>query len=171
MCLAVNAVKHIVSLIVTLVFLKHKFFKLSHVSKRQLDENIECFQSFVACWWRRTEVLVCLVTGLVGGFSQGRNLADLRRSMTRGTFSISTTLRLGRQILEAIESIHSVGFLHRDIKPVSQRTFSLFVLNIFFPDTSRSFYLLLPLGYITLLLIKYFVFGCCTVHCLTVFSG
>uniref|UniRef100_A0A3Q2ZEE2 Tau tubulin kinase 2a n=1 Tax=Hippocampus comes TaxID=109280 RepID=A0A3Q2ZEE2_HIPCM len=48
---------------------------------------------------------------------QGRNLADLRRSMSRGTFSISTTLRLGRQILEAIESIHSVGFLHRDIKP------------------------------------------------------
>ncbi|XP_010876741.1 tau-tubulin kinase 2b isoform X2 [Esox lucius] len=48
---------------------------------------------------------------------QGRNLADLRRTMSRGTFSISTTLRLGRQILEAIESIHSVGFLHRDIKP------------------------------------------------------
>lgn len=50
---------------------------------------------------------------------QGRNLADLRRTMSRGTFSISTTLRLGKQILEAIESIHSVGFLHRDIKPVS----------------------------------------------------
>ncbi|XP_073672648.1 tau-tubulin kinase 2b [Garra rufa] len=48
---------------------------------------------------------------------QGRNLADLRRNMSRGTFSFSTTLRLGRQILEAIESIHSVGFLHRDIKP------------------------------------------------------
>ncbi|KAK7907668.1 hypothetical protein WMY93_016280 [Mugilogobius chulae] len=48
---------------------------------------------------------------------QGRNLADLRRTMARGTFSISTTLRLGKQILEAIESIHSVGFLHRDIKP------------------------------------------------------
>uniref|UniRef100_A0A8C9VKC7 Tau tubulin kinase 2a n=1 Tax=Scleropages formosus TaxID=113540 RepID=A0A8C9VKC7_SCLFO len=48
---------------------------------------------------------------------QGRNLADLRRSMARGTFTVSTTLRLGRQILEAIESIHSVGFLHRDIKP------------------------------------------------------
>lgn len=50
---------------------------------------------------------------------QGRNLADLRRSQSRGTFTISTTLRLGRQILESIESIHSVGFLHRDIKPVS----------------------------------------------------
>uniref|UniRef100_A0A674E947 Tau tubulin kinase 2b n=1 Tax=Salmo trutta TaxID=8032 RepID=A0A674E947_SALTR len=48
---------------------------------------------------------------------QGRNLADLRRTMSRGTFTISTTLRLGRQMLEAIESIHTVGFLHRDIKP------------------------------------------------------
>uniref|UniRef100_A0AAY4EUB9 Protein kinase domain-containing protein n=1 Tax=Denticeps clupeoides TaxID=299321 RepID=A0AAY4EUB9_9TELE len=48
---------------------------------------------------------------------QGRNLADLRRTMRNGTFSVSTTLRLGQQILEAIESIHSVGFLHRDIKP------------------------------------------------------
>ncbi|KAK1802449.1 hypothetical protein P4O66_022105 [Electrophorus voltai] len=49
---------------------------------------------------------------------QGRNLADLRRSQPRGTFTMSTTLRLGKQILEAIEAIHSVGFLHRDIKPV-----------------------------------------------------
>ncbi|XP_060617010.2 tau-tubulin kinase 2 isoform X2 [Anolis sagrei] len=48
---------------------------------------------------------------------QGRNLADLRRSQSKGTFSVSTTLRLGKQILESIESIHSVGFLHRDIKP------------------------------------------------------
>ncbi|KAM9466993.1 tau-tubulin kinase 2 isoform 2-T2 [Clarias gariepinus] len=48
---------------------------------------------------------------------QGCNLADLRRSTNRGTFTVSTTLRLGRQILKAIESIHSVGFLHRDIKP------------------------------------------------------
>lgn len=61
---------------------------------------------------------------------QGRNLADLRRTMSRGTFSISTTLRLGKQILEAIESIHSVGFLHRDIKPVSRPETSDFILII-----------------------------------------
>uniref|UniRef100_A0A3B5AIA8 non-specific serine/threonine protein kinase n=1 Tax=Stegastes partitus TaxID=144197 RepID=A0A3B5AIA8_9TELE len=67
---------------------------------------------------------------------QGRNLADLRRSMTRGTFSISTTLRLGRQILEAIESIHSVGFLHRDIKPQSN-----FAMGRF-PSTCRTCYML-----------------------------
>ncbi|XP_019909867.2 tau-tubulin kinase 2 isoform X2 [Esox lucius] len=66
---------------------------------------------------------------------QGRNLADLRRSMTRGTFTVSTTLRLGRQILEAIESIHSVGFLHRDIKP------SNFAMGRF-PSTCRTCYML-----------------------------
>jgi Protein kinase domain len=53
---------------------------------------------------------------------QGKNLAELRRSQPRGAFSLSTTLRLGVQILKGIESIHSVGFLHRDIKPVSMRS-------------------------------------------------
>ncbi|XP_072948472.1 tau-tubulin kinase homolog Asator [Epargyreus clarus] len=48
---------------------------------------------------------------------QGKNLAELRRAQPRGAFSLSTTLRLGLQILKAIDSIHSVGFLHRDIKP------------------------------------------------------
>ncbi|KAL0281246.1 UNVERIFIED_CONTAM: hypothetical protein PYX00_002293 [Menopon gallinae] len=48
---------------------------------------------------------------------QGKNLAELRRSQPRGAFSLSTTLRLGLQILRAIDSIHQVGFLHRDIKP------------------------------------------------------
>ncbi|XP_019352127.1 tau-tubulin kinase 2 isoform X1 [Alligator mississippiensis] len=66
---------------------------------------------------------------------QGRNLADLRRSQSRGTFTVSTTLRLGRQILESIESIHSVGFLHRDIKP------SNFAMGRF-PSTCRKCYML-----------------------------
>ncbi|KAG9481382.1 hypothetical protein GDO78_010560 [Eleutherodactylus coqui] len=76
-----------------------------------------------------TVVSICQV-----GF-EGRNLADLRRSQSRGTFSVSTMLRLGRQILEAIESIHSVGFLHRDIKP------SNFAMGRF-PSTCRKCYML-----------------------------
>lgn len=48
---------------------------------------------------------------------QGKNLAELRRAQPRGAFSLSTTLRLGYQILKGIEAIHDVGFLHRDIKP------------------------------------------------------
>lgn len=52
---------------------------------------------------------------------QGKNLAELRRACSvnsaRASFSLSTALRLGLQILRAIESIHSVGFLHRDVKP------------------------------------------------------
>ena len=50
---------------------------------------------------------------------QGKNLAELRRSQPKGCFTLSTTLRLGAQILHGIEAIHDVGFLHRDIKPVS----------------------------------------------------
>uniref|UniRef100_A0A336LRB2 CSON001817 protein n=1 Tax=Culicoides sonorensis TaxID=179676 RepID=A0A336LRB2_CULSO len=66
---------------------------------------------------------------------QGKNLAELRRSQPRGAFSLSTTLRLGIQILKAIESIHSVGFLHRDIKPSN---FSMGRL----PYNSRRVYML-----------------------------
>lgn len=50
---------------------------------------------------------------------QGKNLADLRRESPRQSFSLSTAIRIGIQILTAIREIHSIGFLHRDIKPVS----------------------------------------------------
>ncbi|KAK2727888.1 tau-tubulin kinase homolog Asator-like isoform X2 [Artemia franciscana] len=66
---------------------------------------------------------------------QGKNLAELRRAQPRGAFSLSTTLRLGFQILRAIESIHEVGFLHRDVKP------SNFAMGRL-PHTSRRVYML-----------------------------
>ena len=39
---------------------------------------------------------------------QAKNLAELRRAQPRGAFSLSTTLRLGQQILKGIEAIHDV---------------------------------------------------------------
>lgn len=49
---------------------------------------------------------------------QGKNLADLRRESPRQCFSLSTSIRLAVQIFVALREIHSIGFLHRDIKPV-----------------------------------------------------
>ena len=36
----------------------------------------------------------------------------------QGYFSMGTTLRLGIQMLEAIEGCHNLAYIHRDIKPV-----------------------------------------------------
>jgi len=66
--------------------------------------------NFIACG--RNDVYNYVVMSLVG-----RNLADLRRSMPQGCFSLSTALRIAIQMLAGIKAIHDVGFLHRDIKP------------------------------------------------------
>jgi len=47
----------------------------------------------------------------------GSSLSELRRNFSEQCFTLSTSLRISLQILEAIESVHSIGFLHRDIKP------------------------------------------------------
>uniref|UniRef100_A0A8R1I2F6 Protein kinase domain-containing protein n=1 Tax=Caenorhabditis japonica TaxID=281687 RepID=A0A8R1I2F6_CAEJA len=48
---------------------------------------------------------------------QGKNLADLRREAPKQCFSLNTAVRVGMQILNGIREIHSIGFLHRDVKP------------------------------------------------------
>ncbi|TPX39997.1 hypothetical protein SeMB42_g01618 [Synchytrium endobioticum] len=47
----------------------------------------------------------------------GPNLSDLRRKAPGGQFSISATSLLCRQMLRAVQALHEIGFLHRDIKP------------------------------------------------------
>ncbi|KAI6226509.1 Protein kinase domain-containing protein [Aphelenchoides fujianensis] len=47
----------------------------------------------------------------------GRNLWDLRMDLAAQRFSLSTSLKLAEQCVIAIEDLHRIGFLHRDIKP------------------------------------------------------
>ena len=65
----------------------------------------------------------------------GPNLSELRKHQPHQKFSISTTLRVGIQIVAAVQSMHDCGFLHRDIKP------SNFAIGDT-PETSRTCYML-----------------------------
>lgn len=89
----------------------------------------------------------------------GENLSELRRRQENGKFSMLTTLKLGMQMLRAIESVHLLGYLHRDIKPsnfvVGKKKFFYFLLykkgyglnkrnNIFLIDFGLARRYLLP---------------------------
>ena len=47
----------------------------------------------------------------------GKSLQDLRAAAPLKKFSMGTAISVGRQCLEALEDLHNVGILHRDIKP------------------------------------------------------
>jgi len=47
----------------------------------------------------------------------GKSLQDLRKMVACHYFSVSTAIGAGIQSLEALEDLHSIGYLHRDIKP------------------------------------------------------
>lgn len=47
----------------------------------------------------------------------GENLSVLRKRQPGKRFSVGTTMRLGMQMVRAIEGMHDHGYLHRDIKP------------------------------------------------------
>ena len=66
--------------------------------------------TFLGCG--RTEKINYMVMSLLGP-----SLSELRKQHEKQRFSLSTTLRVGIQVLSAVQSLHDCGFLHRDIKP------------------------------------------------------
>lgn len=49
----------------------------------------------------------------------GRNLNDLRHRQSKRRFSAGTTLRICAQMTVAVQAVHQVGHLHRDVKPAN----------------------------------------------------
>ncbi|TKR64339.1 hypothetical protein L596_024894 [Steinernema carpocapsae] len=47
----------------------------------------------------------------------GKSLADLRVERPQKKFTMGTALSVGIQCLEALEDLHNIGYLHRDVKP------------------------------------------------------
>ena len=68
------------------------------------------FCKFLACG--RNEKVNYVVMTLLGP-----SLSELRKKQPSQKFSLSTMLRIGIQVVEAVRAIHNCGFLHRDVKP------------------------------------------------------
>lgn len=61
--------------------------------------------------------------GVFGGISfmvmtlLWKDVHKLRKETPMGKFSLNTTVRIAVQTLDALECLHKIGFIHRDIKP------------------------------------------------------
>ncbi len=97
------------------------------VLKRLQQNSISHICEFMGCG-RNDKVNYVIMTLL------GPSLSELRKHQPHQHFTISTTLRVGIQIIDAVQSMHDCGFLHRDIKP------SNFAIGTT-PETSRSCYM------------------------------
>uniref|UniRef100_A0A7E5A0E7 non-specific serine/threonine protein kinase n=2 Tax=Panagrellus redivivus TaxID=6233 RepID=A0A7E5A0E7_PANRE len=47
----------------------------------------------------------------------GKSLQDLRLMLPKKKFSMGTAISVSMQCLKALEDLHSIGYLHRDVKP------------------------------------------------------
>ncbi|CAL1296542.1 unnamed protein product, partial [Larinioides sclopetarius] len=52
----------------------------------------------------------------------GLNLRELKKTYPNKKFSVDATLSMGRMMLKSVEWLHDAGYLHRDIKPNSKKS-------------------------------------------------
>ncbi|VDM27055.1 unnamed protein product [Toxocara canis] len=66
-----------------------------------------------------------LLAGKMNNFSflvmslLGKELSDIRRRLPDRKMSVASALRIGVQSVEAIQDVHMIGFVHRDVKPTN----------------------------------------------------
>lgn len=115
-----------VAIKVEIVDEKKQALRAEVVIMRKL-QGCPCVAQFISCG--RQDNINFLVMQLLG-----ENLSDLRKRQPGGMFSLPTVCRLGVEMIQALQSIHVLGILHRDVKP------SNFVLDksINSPDYTTS---------------------------------
>ena len=47
----------------------------------------------------------------------GSDLDDLKDRTKNSSFSIKTVLMIGLQVIDRLEALHKIGYIHRDVKP------------------------------------------------------
>uniref|UniRef100_A0A1I7U8Z1 Protein kinase domain-containing protein n=1 Tax=Caenorhabditis tropicalis TaxID=1561998 RepID=A0A1I7U8Z1_9PELO len=90
---------------------KHSKLKME-IAILKLVGNAKHFTKIVDRGKKDKDGFFFLVMDLVG-----KSLADLKQERSEKVFSFATGLGVASQCLEAVEELHKLGFIHRDLKP------------------------------------------------------
>ena len=97
--------------------------KLDSRSNQEIDREIEFLRKLnhlnskhipQICEYGRFSGVSYFVMSILG-----TSLSELKKHRNPQKFSLSSSLRIGRQMIKALHDVHSYGIIHRDIKPAN----------------------------------------------------